>query len=110
MWRIVIGSKTRLVTPQLQVDWDKRDGKARANILFHLKDFQLFLINDLKTSKEMWDGLCSIDLVIERLKTLSNDDSAMALLGTLFKSSEGFVVSLRGQNVLILRIVIGFLL
>jgi len=34
----------------------------------------------------------------------------MALLGTLFKSDEGFVVSLSGQNVLILQIVIGFLL
>jgi hypothetical protein len=24
LWKIVNGSKTKLVTPQLQVDWDKR--------------------------------------------------------------------------------------
>jgi hypothetical protein len=60
LWKILDGFKTILVTPQLQVDWDKKDGKARANILLHLKYFQLFLINDLKTSKEMWDGLFSM--------------------------------------------------
>jgi len=60
LWKIVDDSKTIPIAPQLQVDWDKRDGKARANILLHLKDFQLVLINDLKTSEEMWDGLCSM--------------------------------------------------
>jgi hypothetical protein len=38
--------------------------------------------------------------------TLSDDDSAMALLNTLLESYEGLVVSLSGQNVLILQIVI----
>jgi hypothetical protein len=60
LWKTVDGYKTKPITLQLQVDWDKRDGKARADILLHLKDFQFFFINDLKTSKEMWDGLCSM--------------------------------------------------
>jgi hypothetical protein len=60
LWKIVDGSKTRPLTPQLQVDWDKKDGNAKANIFLHLKKIRLFLINDLKTSKEMWDGLCSM--------------------------------------------------
>ncbi len=38
LWKIVDGSKIRPLTPQLQVDWDKRNDKLRANILVHLKD------------------------------------------------------------------------
>lgn len=121
LWRIVDGSETRPTTIAEQPDWDKRDGKARANILLHLKDSQLLLVNSLKTSKEMWDGLCNMfetkhattkmylnqkiysmkmseedsvadhvnnfKSMIEQLATagvtLSNEDSAVALLGTL---------------------------
>ncbi len=38
LWKIVNGSETRLITPELQVDYDKKDDKARANIFLHLKD------------------------------------------------------------------------
>jgi hypothetical protein len=30
------------------------------NIIFHLKDWQLLLVNDLKTSEKMWGGICSM--------------------------------------------------
>ncbi len=35
LWKIVDGFETRRVTPQLQVDWDKRNDKAKVNILLH---------------------------------------------------------------------------
>lgn len=58
VWKLVDGSEARPTSNP--TDWDKRDGKARACILLHLKDTQLLLVNNLKTSKEMWDGLCGM--------------------------------------------------
>jgi hypothetical protein len=60
LWKIVDGFEMRPIMTQLKIDWDKKNGKAKANILLHLKHCQPLLINDLKTSKEMWDGLCGM--------------------------------------------------
>lgn len=40
-----------------QIDYDKRDGKTRVNI----KNIHMFLVNDLKSPNQIWDGLCNVN-------------------------------------------------
>jgi hypothetical protein len=43
-----------------QPPWDKKDVKARANLLMSLKDNDLYHVSSLKTSKKIWYHLQSI--------------------------------------------------
>ena len=54
------GSEVRPTTPTNQSTWDKKDTKARANMLLALKDAQLSHVNKCKISKEVWDMLTNI--------------------------------------------------
>lgn len=56
----VNGSEERPTSPTNHLAWDKRDSKARANILLGLKDARLSHVNKCKTAKEVWDTLTNI--------------------------------------------------
>lgn len=51
---IVDGSVPKPTTIYNQPPWDKKDIKARANLLMSLKDNHLYHVNSLKTSKKIW--------------------------------------------------------
>lgn len=57
IWGVVDGSEQRPATPTTQPTWDRKDRKARSDILLFIKDHLLVHVKTLKTSKEVWDIL-----------------------------------------------------
>jgi hypothetical protein len=60
LWGIVDGLVLQPITINNQPPWDKKDVKARANLLMGLKDSHLHHVSSLKTSKKIWYQLQSI--------------------------------------------------
>jgi len=54
LWGIVDGSIPKPTTINNQLPWDKKDVKAKANLLMRLKDSNLHHVSSLKTSKKIW--------------------------------------------------------
>jgi hypothetical protein len=44
LWKVVDGFEIRPMTPKLQVDWDKKDNKAKANIFLTFSCYKTFYL------------------------------------------------------------------
>jgi hypothetical protein len=60
LWSVVDETNVKPNLANGQIAWDRRDQRARANLITNLRNNQMHLVTTVKTSMKVWDKLATI--------------------------------------------------